>query len=162
MLDRLLTLTEAAEATGCTVEALRQRVKRRKLHAVKGNDGRLRVKLTQADVDALSLGRVTGQPVGQPVEAEGVVKALEARVHDLQQRAAELRADLERERSEHRDERAQLLQRAEELEARLRLVEDRGAEERNAARRELEELRCELAHARRPWWRRIIRSGWSA
>jgi hypothetical protein len=38
MTDKLFLLTEAAEVTGVTVEALRQRIKRRKLHAVKGND----------------------------------------------------------------------------------------------------------------------------
>jgi hypothetical protein len=57
MTDKLFLLTEAAEVTGTTVEAIRQRIKRRKLHAVKGNDGLLRVRLTPADIEAIATGR---------------------------------------------------------------------------------------------------------
>jgi hypothetical protein len=81
MTDKLFLLTEAAEVTGVTVEAIRQRIKRRKLHAIKGNDGLLRVRLTQADIDAIA----TGRPTGQPVDDGGAVKALEAHVQTLRE-----------------------------------------------------------------------------
>jgi hypothetical protein len=58
----LYLLTEAAECTGLTVEAIRQRVKRGKLEFVKGNDGLLRVRLTTADlvgIDRSPTGRIT-------------------------------------------------------------------------------------------------------
>ena len=51
---KLYLLTEAAELTGATVEALRQRIKRRKLQGVRGNDGRLRVRLGSAEIAALT------------------------------------------------------------------------------------------------------------
>jgi hypothetical protein len=41
----LYSLNEAAELTGLSVDALRQRIKRRKIHAVRGNDGLVRVRL---------------------------------------------------------------------------------------------------------------------
>jgi hypothetical protein len=63
---RLMTLAEASEATGLTVEALRQRIKRGKLRGLKGNDGLLRVRLAQADIAELQGGRTTSQLVGQP------------------------------------------------------------------------------------------------
>src|SRR5690242_15216128 len=65
--EKLYLLTEAAELTGATVETIRQRIKRRKLHAVKGNDGRVRVKLSDSDIAALKTGQPTSQPTGQPV-----------------------------------------------------------------------------------------------
>ena len=56
---KLYLLTEAAELTGATVEALRQRIKRRKLQGVRGNDGRLRVRLSAAEIATLT---ATGRP----------------------------------------------------------------------------------------------------
>jgi predicted HTH domain antitoxin len=46
---RLATLTEAAEITDLSVDALRQRIKRRKLAAHRGNDGRVRVRRCQVE-----------------------------------------------------------------------------------------------------------------
>src|SRR5215218_7363317 len=59
----LYLLTEAAERTGLTVEAIRQRIKRGKLDAVKGNDGLLRFRLTTADLEALDRS-----PTGQAAQ----------------------------------------------------------------------------------------------
>ena len=48
---RLYSLNEAAELTGLTVDALRHRIQRRKLHAIRGNDGLVRVRLDAMEVD---------------------------------------------------------------------------------------------------------------
>ena len=65
---KLYLLTEAAELTGATVEALRQRIKRRKLQGVRGNDGRLRVRLRSTEIAALT---TTGRPDTLPTEQAG-------------------------------------------------------------------------------------------
>jgi hypothetical protein len=108
--DKLYLLSEAAELTGSTVEAIRQRIRRRTLQAIKGNDGRVRVKLTGADIAALMAARPSGQPYGQPYgqpserpsghhdEDSSAIKALEAYVNAL-------REDLARERADHSAER---------------------------------------------------------
>ena len=54
----LYLLTEAAERTGLTVDAMRKRIRRGKLDTVKGNDGLVRVRLTSADMEALQLAEV--------------------------------------------------------------------------------------------------------
>jgi len=76
----LYLLTEAAERTGLTVEAIRQRVKRGKLEAIKGNDGLLRVRLTTADlagVDRSATGRMTPTMTGQTTHDDQLNKALQ-------------------------------------------------------------------------------------
>src|SRR3954452_22946308 len=102
--DKLYLLTEAAELTGATVETIRQRIKRRKLHAVKGNDGRVRVKLTDADIAALKTGQSISQPTGQPVEDSSAIKALEAHVQTLREQLEQQRADHQADRQTLRDE----------------------------------------------------------
>src|SRR3954462_1746384 len=99
--DKLYLLTEAVELTGATVETIRQRIKRRKLHAVKGNDGRVRVRLTDADIAALKTGQPTGQSTGQPVEDSSAIKAVLAVIQQHNE-------DLARERTEHATERERL------------------------------------------------------
>ena len=100
----LYLLTEAADRTGLTVEALRQRIKRGKLDAVKGNDGLLRVRLTTADLEELDRSAtdqasrmLTGQPVNDDRLTDALRKAAEARgeASALRERAerAEARAD---------------------------------------------------------------------
>ena len=100
--DKLYLLSEASERSGATVEAIRQRIRRGTLHAIKGNDGRVRVKLTDADIAALTAARPSGQPYGQPSghhdEDNSAIKALEAYVNTL-------REDLARERADHAVER---------------------------------------------------------
>jgi hypothetical protein len=100
----LYLLTEAAERTGLTVEAIRQRIKRGKLEAMKGNDGMLRVRLTTADLEAIDRS-LTGHAVptapGQPVNDDRLLKAL--------QEAAEARGEATalRERAEIAEARAE-------------------------------------------------------
>ena len=55
----LYTLTDAAALTGLSVEAIRLRVKRGRLASERGNDGRPRVRLTTADLEALRQQRPT-------------------------------------------------------------------------------------------------------
>ena len=100
----LYLLTEAAERTGLTVEAIRQRIKRGRLEAVKGNDGLLRVRLTTADLEALdrsATGHGGRLPAGQPVNDHRLLKAL--------QDAAEARGEAAalRERAETAEARAE-------------------------------------------------------
>jgi len=93
---RLLTLTEAAAATGLTVEALRQRVKRRQIVATKGNDRHLRLRLTDDDIDRLRPGVPTGQQVGQQVgqpDDPGVFKAMAEHVTTLREQLTRAQAD---------------------------------------------------------------------
>jgi chromosome segregation ATPase len=103
--DQLYLLTEAAELTGVTVDTIRQRIKRRKLYAVKGNDGRVRVKLSEADIAALKASQPTSQLVNLPTsrlaEDSSTIKAFEAQVQRLLE-------DLNRERAERAEERKSL------------------------------------------------------
>jgi len=159
--DKLYVLTEAAELTGATVETIRQRIKRRKLHAVKGNDGRVRVRLTDADIAALKTGQPTSQPTGQLVEDSSAIKALEAHVQTLCEQLEQQRADHQADRQALRDENNQLRDglsaerdHARDLAGRLDTAHREYGDEAARLRQEITTLRTELA---RPWWRRLIR-----
>jgi hypothetical protein len=75
----LYLLTEAAERTGLTVEAIRQRIKRGSLQSVKGNDRVLRVRLTDADLASISNRSPTGHPTHDDRLIEALQDAAEAR-----------------------------------------------------------------------------------
>jgi FtsZ-binding cell division protein ZapB len=163
--DKLYLLTEAAELTGTTVETIRQRIKRRKLYAVKGNDGRVRVRLTDADIAALKTGQLTSQPTGQPtgqtVEDSSAIKALEAHVQTLREQLEQQRTDHQTERQALRDENNRLrdglsIERdhARDLAGRLDTAHRAHGDEAARLRQEIDTLRAELAQ---PWWRRLIR-----
>jgi FtsZ-binding cell division protein ZapB len=162
--DKLYLLTEAAELTGATVETIRQRIKRRKLQAVKGNDGRVRVRLTDADIAALKTGQSTSQPTGQstgqPVEDSRVIKALEAHVQTLREQLEQQRTDHQTERQALRDENNRLrdglsIERdhARDLAGRLDTAHRAHGDEAARLRQKIAALRTELA---RSWWRRLI------
>jgi septal ring factor EnvC (AmiA/AmiB activator) len=180
--DKLYLLSEAAELTGSTVEAIRQRIRRRTLQAIKGNDGRVRVKLTGADIAALMAARPSGQPYGQPSghhdEDNSAIKALEAYVNTLREDLARERADhavererwreqLEQQRTDHQAERQALRNESNRFRAELDREREHGRElagkldtahrahgdEVARLRQEIDTLRTELA---RPWWRRLI------
>ncbi len=181
--DKLYLLSEAAERSGATVEAIRQRIRRGTLHAIKGNDGRVRVKLTDADITALTAARPSGQPYGQPSghhdEDNSTIKALEAYVNTLREDLARERADhavererwceqLEQQRTDHQAERQALRNESNRFRAELDREREHGRElvgkldtahrvhGDEAARlwQEIDTLKTELA---RPWWRRLIR-----
>lgn len=167
--DRLLTLAEAATLAGCSNEALRQRIRRGKLHAVKGNDGRLRVRLTDADIEALRAGRPflrpadqpTERPTEQPAEHIAVVKVLEDHVQTLRERAEQDRVERERlliefgeERRRGQDLVAQLADRDRQLgqmQADYRAEVEQLRADHQA---ELERLQQVIDRLTAPWWRR--------
>ena len=68
---RLYTLNEAAGATGLTVDALRQRIKRGKLRSVRGNDGRVMLRLDGADLGALKVAPSDQSPTSRPRSRPG-------------------------------------------------------------------------------------------
>jgi hypothetical protein len=182
--DKLYLLSEAAELTGSTVEAIRQRIRRRTLHAIKGNDGRVRVKLTDADIAALMAARPSGQPYGQPSERpsghhdedSSAIKALEAYVNALREDLARERVDhaaererwreqLDQQRTDHQAERQALRDENSQLRDGLSAEREHGRElagKLDTAHRahgdEAARLRQEIDALRtelaRPWWHR--------
>jgi hypothetical protein len=154
---RWLTLTEAAARTGHSREALRQRVRRGKLRAQKGNDGVMRV-------DAQALADLP--PPESPGDDHAVsVDGMNDTVLDLLQVALDdLRVSLDREKSEHGRTRAALDKalddrlddhgRAERAEAQVK-AEARRADE---AERRLAATEAALAEARTPWTVRVLRA----
>ena len=68
---QLYTLNQAAEATGLTVDALRQRIKRGKLRSVRGNDGRVMLRLDGADLGALKVAPSDQSPTSRPRSRPG-------------------------------------------------------------------------------------------
>jgi hypothetical protein len=176
--DKLYLLSEAAERSGATVEAIRQRIRRGTLHAIKGNDGRVRVKLTDADIAALTAARPSERPSGQPDEDSSAIKVLEVYVNALREDLARERADhaaererwreqLEQQRADNQTERQALRDEnnrlrdglsaerdhARDLAGRLDTVHRAHGDEAVRLRQEIAALRTELE---RPWWRRLI------
>lgn len=148
--DQWMTLTEAAQRSGHTREALRQRVRRGTLPATKGNDGQLRIHTR--DLTDLSPPDTTKDNQGQEDTA-----TTDAALDALTVSQVDLRADLERTRTaldtvmidrlaDHgRAERAEAHAAAET--ARVSAVEAR-----------LAVAEAALAEARLPWVVRVIRA----
>ena len=164
-----LTLTEAAALTGHTREAIRQRVRRGSLPAVKGNDGVLRVGARDlADLPPPDATVVDRADTGDTT-VDAALAALVATVADL-------RTTLDKSRADHlvdhgRAERAEAQAAAAEArEAEVRTRVSQVERERDQAQQEREEARlraasaegevralCEaLKEARRPTWRRWL------
>jgi hypothetical protein len=104
---RLLTLSEAADQTGLTVDALRKRIKRGRLRSFRGNDGLVRVRLSDADMEELKADGPSSRPVSQLDEETPVVRALAAHNETLREQLtkAEQRADRAEERAEKAEQR---------------------------------------------------------
>src|SRR5690349_23408180 len=83
----LYSLNEAAELTGLSVDALRQRIKRRKVHAFRGNDGLVRVRLDAGDVEALKASRSPSRPPSQLAES-AAISALQDHIATLREQLA--------------------------------------------------------------------------
>lgn len=183
-IDRLLTIPEAAALVGCSTEAIRQKIRRGVLSSVKGNDGRVRLRLTDADVEAMQAGRPYIRPSGQlserpaerpsdqPSEQAAVIKALEDHVQTLREQAERERAERERlldelaerdrrieqARTEHRAEIETERQRGRDLADRLDQAQRDRLTDAEQHRAETAALREKLAAERgRPWWRRLRR-----
>jgi hypothetical protein len=157
----LLLLTEAAERTGLTVDALRKRIRRGKLETVKGNDGLVRVRLTTADMEALRLADSQPQP-SQADESGRTIKALEAEAAALRERAEKAERRAERAEGESATLREQV-EFERERAGRAESERDAARVEREAAKvaaasaeGEAKGLRLALEEARRPFWRRWL------
>ena len=124
-----LTLSEAASRDGRHIDALRSLVRRRKLPARKGNNGQWLVQLP-ASPDAADLAN--------GLATDTAVTELLAEVTELREALAEAKAEAKA---------AYAI-----AEARVDAVKAEAAAVRELADR----LTAELAHARRPWWRRLI------
>jgi hypothetical protein len=141
-------LSTYAERTRQRIDSVRTAVRRGRLKARKGNDGRWLVPLPPLPSDdaASDLGSGLDPDLADDLEV------------------AALRAEVERWRT-LAEERGEKLARAEERAEAAKAVAigdveaaKRAAEETIAAKGELiEELKAMLAEARKPWWRRWIR-----
>jgi hypothetical protein len=103
----LLTLNEAADQTGLTVDALRKRIKRGRLRSFRGNDGLVRVRLNEEEMEELRADRPSSRPASPLAEESAVVRALEAHNVTLQEQLskAEQRAERAQERAEKAEQR---------------------------------------------------------
>jgi hypothetical protein len=138
----LFPLAEAAERTGLSVDALRQRIKRGKLAAVKGNDGLIRVRLTTADLASLRPDKPAGadQPAtSQRLDNDQTIKALADAVAAFREAETRLAAERDAARAERDAAQAEVVaqrsraDRAEGEGAALRAAVDREAAARSAA-----------------------------
>jgi hypothetical protein len=174
--DRWLSYADAAAALGMTPESVRQRARREHWRKQLGNDGKALI-LVPADTDRIPAGDTDGEaPASRPMkrpEPDTALAILQARLAETEARATELRADVERERSERLQEREradrltdevaslarQLAQAVQEAGARESGLREQLTQARDAANRmeaEAGEARVELAEWKaRPWWRRL-------
>ena len=152
---RLYTLNEAADLTGLSVDALRQRIKRRKIYAVRGNDGLVRVRLDGDVVEALKTGRPPSRPTSQPpsqlagesLAIRGLETAIDALRNQLE-RAEDEKVDLrgQRDRAQGVADQALADLRAERAASQQRDAHSAAEQRRLQAR--IEELESQLEEAR--------------
>lgn len=148
--DQWLTLTDAAARYGYTREALRQRVRRGRLRAIKGNDGQLRVQAR--DLADLPPPDVSGVNPGQHDNA-----TVDVALDVLTSTVADLRTDLERTRMALDAALADRLAehgRAKRAEAQTVAEASRAA----VAEARLAVAETALVEARQPWIVRVIRA----
>lgn len=165
--DRVATVPEVARILGKTPDAVRGLIRRGTLTATRGNDGRLRVLLSQELATAATGdgdGRETVEAIA-PTSRDGrdrlLVEELRERLARAEAEAAELRERVTELRVEVGKGQAQIT--AAQIAAEAKVAAARDAAEAQiaaagvevAAVRELaDRLTAELAEARRPWWRR--------
>lgn len=148
--DQWMTLTEAAQRSGYTREALRQRVRRGTLPATKGNDGQLRIQ-------ARDLADLPPPDATTDDQGHGDNAITEAALAILVATVADLRTDLVRTRTALDTAVADCLAdhaRAERAEAQAKAETIRAA----TAEARLLAVETALAEARLPWAIRIIRA----
>lgn len=163
--DGWLTLTEAAERTGHTREAIRARIRRGSLPASKGNDGQFRVQARDladlAPPDAAMAGHGQEEAAAGNVTMAGLlstVAGLRAAMDEMRTTLAATmdKALADRVADHGRAERAEAQaaaerERAAMAETRLAAAEAALAERQAAAE-------AALAEARTPWAVRVIRA----
>jgi hypothetical protein len=159
-----MPLADAARALGTTPDALRQKIKRGKLQAVRDNTGRF---LVWVDPDALSAIEVSSRSVGvkseQPNDLSSHVKSLEEHVKSLTARLEVADRQTDQLRADHKAEidRMQAAHAA-ELE-RARLDVDRAHDDAKVMIEQMKDLtdrldrlhRDRAADLARPWWRKL-------
>jgi chromosome segregation ATPase len=141
-----MPLADAARALGTTPDALRQKIKRGKLQAVRDNTGRLMV---WVDADAILAVEVSSRSVGvqskQLNESSGHVKSLEDHVKSLTARLEVADRQTDQQRADHKAE----LERLRAVHAAdLERVEARLIEERAQLQDQLQEALAEANHAK--------------
>lgn len=165
--DSWMTYAAAAASLGMTTESVRQRARREHWRKQLGNDGKALI-LVPADTTRNAADDAPGDaadeaPASRPVkrpEPDTAFQLLQARISELESRAAELRTDVERERSERiaeRDRAEKLVGEVATLARELaRVAEEAGVRERDLLGR-AGAAEAELAAYRsRPWWRRLM------
>lgn len=177
MSDRWMTYADAAAALRMTPESIRARARREHWRKQLGNDGKALI-LVPVDAEGIppsdtDSDTATSRPVKRP-DHDPVFTVLQTRISDLESRALELRAEVERERAERLQEREradrltaevaalarQLANTVEEAAGRERTLQDqlvqaKGEAAGNAAR--IDALKLELEAIRsRSWWRRLV------
>jgi hypothetical protein len=168
--ERWMTYADAAAALGMTAESLRQRARREHWRKTLGNDGRALV-LLPADADRVPPGDTPGDtaddaPASRPAKRPDpdTASALQARIIEMESRAAELRLDLDRERTERLQERERaekLVGEVAELARQLaRIAEEAAARERAlqqqlvTAENNLVVMTAKANEPPRRWWQR--------
>jgi DNA repair exonuclease SbcCD ATPase subunit len=176
MQDRWMTYQEAAAALRMTPESIRARARREHWRKQLGNDGKALI-LVPVDAEGIPPGDTDGDaPASRPVkrpETDPSVTALQTRISELEARATELRADVERERAEQLQEReradrltdevanlakqlATTVEKATARERDLRDQIDQAKESWDRMNAEADKARSELAKWKaRPWWKRL-------
>jgi hypothetical protein len=171
-----MTYQEAAAALRMTPESIRARARREHWRKQLGNNGKALI-LVPVDAEGIPPGENDDEtPASRPVkrpEPDPVITTLQARISDLESRAIELTAQVDRERSERLQERDRADRLTDEIAALARqlasTVDDAAGRERdlhgqlsqareeaatNAAR--MDAIKAELEALRaRPWWRRL-------
>jgi hypothetical protein len=172
-----MTYQEAAAALRMTPESIRARARREHWRKQLGNDGKALI-LVPVDAEGIPAGDddcevPASRPVKRP-EPDPVIMTLQARVSDLESRAIDLSAQVERERSERLQERERANRLTDEIAALARqlasTVDDaagrerdlqgqlsRAKEEAAASTARIDAMKAELeAIQSRSWWRRLV------
>jgi hypothetical protein len=156
--DSWLTLTEAAERTGHTREAIRARIRRGSLPATKGNDGQLRVQARDladlAPPDEATDAAMDGHGPEEDAAVDATAAVLLSTVAGLRTAVDELRTTLAATVDKALADRVADHGRAERAEAQV--VAER--ERTTLAETRLATTEAALAEARTPWAVRVIRA----
>lgn len=168
-----LTYDEISERLGIERESARTLTKRKHWARRPGNDGKVRI-----GVPAELLGERTDPgtepgstpetvPPAAPVQSQEpdpvqheIAAALRAQIEALETRAAELRVDVERERTERVEERARAERLVGEVAALARdlarVTDDAAGRERELRDRAAAAETALIEFRARPWWRRLV------
>jgi hypothetical protein len=144
-----LPLLEAAQRMGKSTEAVRALIRRGRIEAVRGNDGRLLVAVPSELVPSDDRSSPNDRPdsdqlarvLAEREEALAEADQLRERAHEAELAAASAKAELKVRLEQLDGLKAELAVRREQL---------------DALSAEAATIRAELAEARRPWWRRLI------